>query len=66
LREGFDWGVAELQMRFENVKLHAEALGNEALRGWLIERGQTLEGDIGKLRSGLNLLKRLGSVISGQ
>jgi len=53
-------------MRFENVKLHAEALGNEALRGWLIERGQTLEGDIGKLRSGLNLLKRLGSVISGQ
>jgi hypothetical protein len=66
LREGFEWGVAELQLRFDNAKLHARALGNEAVLDWLIARGRALEGDIGKLRSGLKLLKRLGSVISGQ
>ena len=66
VREGFDWGVNELNLRFENAKLHAEALGSEALLDWLIVRGRTLDDDIGKLRSGLNLLKRLGTVLAGQ
>jgi hypothetical protein len=66
VREGFDWGVNELKLRFENAKVHAEALGNEALIDWLIPRGRTLDDDIGKLRSGLNLLERFGKVISGQ
>lgn len=66
VREGFDWGVDELKLRFENAKLHAEALGSEALLDWLIVRGRTLEDDIGKLRSGLNLVKILGRVLGGQ
>jgi hypothetical protein len=64
--EGFDWGVKELKLRFENAKLHAEPLGNEALLDWLIARGRTLDDDIGKLRSGINLLEKLGKIISGQ
>jgi hypothetical protein len=66
LREGFDWGVAELKARFDNVTLQAEALGNEAVLDWAILRGSALDGDIGKLRSGLSLMQRLGKVISGQ
>ncbi len=66
LREGFDWGVAELQLRFDNVKLHAEALGNKAVLDWLIARGRTLDDDIDKLRSGLNLLKTLERITPGQ
>jgi hypothetical protein len=66
LREGFDWGVAELKSRFDNVTLQAEALGNEAVLDWAILRGSALDGDIGKLRSGLNLIQRLGKVIAGQ
>ena len=54
LREGFDWGVAELKLRFENVKLHAEALGNKALLDWLMSRGRTLDDDIGKAHSASN------------
>ena len=61
LREGFDWGVAELQLRFDNVKLHAEALENEAVLDWLIARGRTLDDDIGKVHSGLDLLKTTGT-----
>jgi hypothetical protein len=66
LREGFDWGVAQLKLRFDNVKLRAEALENKALLDWLMLRGRTLDDDIDKLRSALNLLKRLGKVMSGQ
>jgi hypothetical protein len=66
LGEGFDWGVGELKGRFEYAKLQAEALGNKALLDWLMSRGRTLDDDIGKLRSALNLLKRLGKVMSGQ
>ena len=66
IREGFDWGANELKLRFENARLHAEALGNDALLEWLISRGRTLDEDIDKLRSGLNLLKIVGKVLSGQ
>ena len=40
LREGFDWGAEELKLRFDNVTLHAEALGNEAVLDWAILRGR--------------------------
>jgi len=66
LREGFDWGVAELKSRFDNVTIQSEALGNEAVLDWLIERGRTLDSDIGKVRSGLELLRTLGRITSGQ
>jgi hypothetical protein len=66
VREGFDWGVNELKLRFENARLQAEALENEALLDWLISRGRTLDDDISKLRSGFNLLKRLGRIVSDQ
>jgi len=66
LREGFDWGVAELKSRFDHVKLQAEALGNEAVLNWVIARGHALDADIGKARSGLELVKTFGRIISGQ
>jgi hypothetical protein len=66
VREGCDWGVQELKLRLENAKLHAEALGNETLLDWLISRGRTLDEDVGKLRSGVNLLKGLSTALSGQ
>ena len=65
LTEGFDWGVAELKLRFDNVKLHAETLGNETVLDWLVVRGRTLDDDIGKVRSGLELLKTFGRITSG-
>jgi hypothetical protein len=65
LREGFDWGAAELRSRLNDVTLRAEALKNEAVVNWVIARGQTLESDIGKLRSGLKVLNILGGVLSG-
>jgi hypothetical protein len=64
LREGFDWGVEGLKLRFENVKLQAEALGNKAVLDWVIVRGRVLEEDIGKVRSGLKLLKKFARIIS--
>jgi hypothetical protein len=63
-REGFDWGAEELKLRFENVKLLAEAIGNEAVLDWLIVRGRALDADIDKVRSGLELLKDFGKIIS--
>jgi hypothetical protein len=66
LREGFDWGAAELKLRFDNVMLHAQALGNQAILGWATARGRALEEDVIKSRSGIELLKRLGSVIAGK
>jgi hypothetical protein len=60
IREGFDWAANELKLRFENARLHADALGNAALLEWLISRGRTLDEDIDKLRSALNLLKMVG------
>jgi hypothetical protein len=66
LKEGFDWGVEALKWRFDDVTLQGRGLGNEAVQDWLTARGRTLEDDIGKLRSGLILLKTLGKIISGQ
>lgn len=63
VREGFDWGAGELKLQFGHVILRAEALDNEGVLNWVIERGRTLEDDIGKVRSGLNLMKTLGSVM---
>jgi hypothetical protein len=54
-----------LKLRFGNVKLHAEALGNEAVLDWSIVRGRALDGDIGKVRSSLELLKTFGKIASG-
>ncbi len=65
LREGFDWGVAELKSRFELVRLQAEALGNPAVLEWAIARGRALDGDIDKLRSGLELVRTFGRITSG-
>ena len=48
LREGFDWGVAELKSRLDKVKLHAEALGKDAVLDWVTARGRVLEDDIGQ------------------
>ena len=59
LKEGFDWGVAELKLRFDNVKLQAEALGNREVLDWVIARGLTLDGDIVKARSGLELRENI-------
>ena len=66
LREGFDWGVAELKLRFDHVKLQAEAMGSGAVLDWVIARDHTLDGDVVKLRSALELLKTFGKIISGQ
>ena len=66
VREGFDWGVHELKLRFGDAKLHAEALGNEAVLDWLAGRGRALDGDIDKVRSGLELVKAFGRITSGQ
>jgi hypothetical protein len=66
LREGFDWGVGELKLRFENVRLRGEELGNEAVVAWLIARRRALDDDIGRVLAGLNVLKTFGRVISGQ
>ena len=66
LREGFDWGVAELKSRFEIVKRQAEALGNEAVLDWAVARGCALDGDIKKMCSGLELVKTFGRITSGQ
>jgi hypothetical protein len=63
VREGFDWGAGELKLRFGHVILRAEGLDNEGILNWVIERGRTLEDAIGKVRSGLNLMKTLGSVM---
>jgi hypothetical protein len=65
VREGFDWGVEELKLRFENAKLRSEALGNEAVVDWLIVRGRTLDTDIRRVRSGLEPFRTFGRVISG-
>jgi hypothetical protein len=65
LREGFDWGAGELQSRFDNVKLQGEELGNEAVLHWAAERGRTLQEDIEKLDSALELLRTLHRIISG-
>jgi hypothetical protein len=66
LREGFDWGVEELKLRFNNVKVIAEELGHEAVLDWLIARGGTLEADIDKVRSGVELLRSMESVMHSQ
>jgi hypothetical protein len=65
LRDGFDWCVAELKSRFDIVRVEAEALGNPSVVEWTIARGQTLDGDIDKLRSGLELVKAFGRITSG-
>ncbi len=65
LREGFDWGVAELKSRFDSVKQRCEALRNEAILDWVIARGCTLDDDIGKARSALELVKTFGRITSG-
>ncbi len=66
LREGFDWGVAELKARFNNVRMEAEALGNDEVLTWTVTRGQTLDRDIVAARSGLELVKTFGRIISGK
>jgi hypothetical protein len=65
LREGFDWGVAELKSRFHNVTIQSQALRNDAVMDWVIRRGRALDDDIDKVRSGLKLLKTFGRIISG-
>jgi len=64
LNEGLDWGVAELKLRFDNVKLQATALGNKAVLDWVTARGRTLDSDIGKACSGLELVKTFGRITS--
>lgn len=66
LREGFDWGAAELKARFETVKTRADALGNIEVQNWTRARGQIMAADIETLGSGLALMKTFGRVISGQ
>jgi hypothetical protein len=66
LREGFDWGVDELKSRFETVKREAEVSGNKAVLDWVAARGRTLNDDIEEMRSGLELVKTFGRIISGQ
>ena len=66
LREGFDWGVAELKWRFDSVRLGAEMLGNEEVLHWTVARGGTLNDDIGSLDSALKLLRTLERITSDQ
>jgi hypothetical protein len=62
-REGFEWGIAELKDRFDNVKVIAEELGHEAVLDWLIARGRALDADIDEVRSGVELLRSMESVM---
>jgi uncharacterized protein YheU (UPF0270 family) len=64
LREGFDWGVAELKLRFDNVKLDAQTLDNEAVMEWVAAQGCVLDSDIRTVRSGLELLKSAATELS--
>jgi hypothetical protein len=64
LREGFDWGVAELKMRFNNVKNFACALENEEILDWSIARGFLLDEDISRARSGLEMVRTFGRITS--
>ena len=66
LREGFDWGAAELQERFNGVRTEAEALGNMEVLNWTVARGLTLDRDIMTARSGLELVKTFGRITSGK
>jgi hypothetical protein len=64
LREGFDWGASILRSSLDKVKEEAEFLGNREILDWVIARGHALEHDIVKARSGLDLVKTFGRIIS--
>ena len=65
LREGFDWGAAELKVKFDNVRLEAETLGNQEVLEWTNARGRLLDRDIVGTRSGLELVKTFGKITCG-
>ena len=64
LREGFDWGAAELKSRFNDVRKEAEGLGNKEVLDWTTTRGLALDRDIVEAHSGLELVKKFGTIIS--
>ncbi len=64
LREGFDWGAAELKVRFNNARLKAEAFRNKEVLDWMIARGHMLDRDIVEARSALELVKTFGTITS--
>ena len=66
LKEGFDWGAAELQARFNNVRMEADALGNKEILNWTAGRGRTLDRDVVAARAGLELVKTFGRITSGK
>jgi hypothetical protein len=66
LREGFEWGAAELKTRFKNAKHRAEALRNKEVLDWMIARGHILDRDIVEARSGLALVKMFGTITSSK
>jgi hypothetical protein len=65
LKEGFDWGAAELKKRFGTVKREAEALGNKDLLDWTITRDFALDHDIAGARDGLALVRTFGTITAG-
>jgi hypothetical protein len=66
LKEGFDWGAAELKARFDTVRKESEALGTMEVLDWTIARGLTLDRDIAEARAGLELVRTFGRIVSGK
>ena len=63
LRDGFNWGAAELKARFQTVRTLAADLGNKEVLNWTETRGRRLDADIQKLGSGLELMRTFSRVI---
>jgi hypothetical protein len=66
LGEGFDWGASVLRSSLDKVKLEAERLENRAVLDWVTARCRSLESDILKARSDLELVKTFGRITSGK
>jgi len=64
LREGFDWGTSVLHLKFDAVRMEAELLGNREVLDWVVARGHALERDLSETRSGLELVRTFGKIIS--
>jgi hypothetical protein len=66
LKEGFDWGVAELKARFEVVRTESEALGTKEVLDWTIARGIIMDRNIAEARAALELVRTFGRITSGK